>query len=186
MGNNSSSGSNNFHPATTRRSLEQMYETGQALEQMYEFVINENNRIILEGPSVATILASESMPPIPVSSSVSQHIQNIYSQLIEQINEPTPAHVKTENINNYLPFLIRLEHQHAIETEPHEPIECVVEHETIQPGSYYYTCDQCYKSIISEHLKKWMLNNNSCPHCRYVFNGYPQMYRLKSYAPDLD
>ena len=60
---------------------------------------------------------------------------------------------------------------------PRQTIEiCVISHDQIKLNDTYYICDQCNKSILSEHFKVWLKKHVSCPHCRFVLHELPQLY----------
>ena len=53
---------------------------------------------------------------------------------------------------------------------------CVITHEMIQNGEYYYECEQCKKPFKYDVYKKWFLIKKMCCHCRKPLVHLQQLY----------
>ena len=56
---------------------------------------------------------------------------------------------------------------------------CVISMEEIKENDYYYKCPQCTAIYDVNSLKEWIENRPydkpTCPHCKCVYQQYPQM-----------
>lgn len=58
---------------------------------------------------------------------------------------------------------------------------CIISLEPIEYGKCFYECDQCKKKMSAESFRKWMENNDTCPHCRLQYTKMPIIYKNGGY-----
>lgn len=48
---------------------------------------------------------------------------------------------------------------------------CIISLNDIVPGTEYKECNNCNKAFINQYITEWLNNNNSCPHCRTIWQS---------------
>src|SRR3990167_3096607 len=83
--------------------------------------------------------------------------------------------------NSNLGFYYNLINQYELETAKHKYTDssCIISHEVLEDGEYYYECNTCKCVISKDLLKRWIEteNKNKCPQCRTQLDEYPQLYK---------
>lgn len=120
------------------------------------------------------VQVQEEIQPEPVqeeSEPVSELEPNEVFPSIPYFSVPSVS----RNIGYYIPLLERYHMDSALYRPTLE--KCVISLEKIGIFEYYYKCPQCQAITSKKNMDEWLLNNTTCPVCRYDNLIIPNLYK---------